>query len=209
MGQVLWVMPGICGHPVRIRAATPGRLRRGSRRFAATRFIWGRGFDAAGSRRPHVVGVRQALGTVVPVLDPDRADPDELLHRPVHRVGRPLAQPPGQRRPRRHPCPRRLAVPEQHRIEPDSSVADLGVEQPLRDDREAFLDDQVSWAVDLPAHRCAPAWRTSSATESATQTVRNRPPRAAWRGTAGTRLRRSDALSGIPRERWDGCRGGS
>lgn len=111
----------------------------------------GRRLGTARSRRPNVVAVSEALGAVVSVHNGDRAGPDEDLQRSVDGVGRPLVQPPSEGRTGWHPYAGSLAVAQQHRVQPNRGVADLGIQQPLRHDREAVLDDRV-WGLRSVVH---------------------------------------------------------
>jgi hypothetical protein len=98
LGQVLWVMPGICGHPGRIAAATPSPTGAGSRVFAATALGHGNEGLLRGSGSAEVVGVGEPLAAVVPVLDGDRAHRNQFLKRTVNRVGGLLMHPPRESR---------------------------------------------------------------------------------------------------------------
>ena len=89
-----------------------------------------------------MVTVGQEHLAVAAVLDPDDASLGQLTHRPVHRVHR-ATQPPGQGRAGRHPAAGGVAVAQQQRVQPERGVVDVGVDHPLRDDREPrLLDDQ-------------------------------------------------------------------
>jgi Protein of unknown function (DUF4011) len=105
-----------------INAATPGRR--------------------SGSADPHVVPVRQVQPAAPPALDRDRAERLELAQRPVDRVGAALVQPAGQQRPPRHPLPGGVAVAQQHDIQPERAVTEVGGQHPLRDNSEGLLDVQ-------------------------------------------------------------------
>jgi hypothetical protein len=78
------------------------------------------------------------------MLDPHRTKPDQFAHRTVDRVRVLLAQPTRQRRPSGHPGARGVAVAKQYGIKAHCTVTDVRVEQPLRNDREPLLDDQLS-----------------------------------------------------------------
>ena len=155
-----WVRPQICGQGGRIRAArgsrriaaTPDQGQRGSRRFAATP---GPGLLPAQRRRgrrrcgQQVVAVAQVLPAAPSSFDGDGTDSDELLQVSVDAVDGPLAQPPGEQGAAGHPPAGGLPVPQQDAVEPVGGVGDLGVDDPLGDDREVALDDQGALVVEL------------------------------------------------------------
>ena len=86
------------------------------------------------------VGQEHLAGAAV--FDPDDASLGQLAHRPVHRVDR-AAQPPGQGRAGGHPAAGSVAVAQQQRVQPERGVVDVGVDHPLRDNREPrLLDNQ-------------------------------------------------------------------
>jgi hypothetical protein len=90
-----------------------------------------------------VVAIRQLGSPTLPPLYHHGAGVDEFLHRAINAVHR-APQPPRQRRPRGHPGARGLAVAQQDGAQPERGVGDLGVDDPLRDDGEPFLDDEVA-----------------------------------------------------------------
>ena len=67
--------------------------------------------------------------------------PRELLHRPVDRVDRSLLQSAGEQRPAGHARAGGVPVAEEDGIEADGAIADVGVEQQLRDGREPLRLD--------------------------------------------------------------------
>jgi hypothetical protein len=88
-----------------------------------------------------VVAIGEVLSVVATVLDHHGADGDELLERAIDGVPR-LVQPAREECPSRHALSRALAEAQQHRVQPVGTVADLGVDDPLRDDREVLFEDQ-------------------------------------------------------------------
>jgi len=122
-----------------------------------------------------VVAVGEVPAVAVAVFDDDGADRDELFERPVDGVLGGLVQPVGQRGPAGHAAAGGLAVAEQHRVQPVRAVADVGVDDPLRDDREALFEDERAFLTDAVKARVSHGVR---------------PGVAGWTGNAmGTQLR--------------------
>jgi len=90
-----------------------------------------------------VVPVSQVHRALPAMLHDHRAHGYELLQRPVDGVHRLLLQARCQEPAPRNPAPGGLPVPQQHDVQAERGIGDLGVEDPLRDDREVMLDDQA------------------------------------------------------------------
>jgi hypothetical protein len=175
VGQVLSVVPDCCGHPGRIReaarsrssAATPALARAGSRIRAA---IPGREIsNVTGGLRatsPNVIAVRQPLAPAVPVLDPHRADRDQLAHRPVNRVRGFLSQSTRQRGPPGHPGARGVSVTQQHRVQAHCAVTDVSIQKPLRNNCESLLNYQLGLVIRLLRHGAPPLRRVPSSLDT-------------------------------------------
>ncbi|MFC6007473.1 hypothetical protein [Angustibacter luteus] len=100
-----------------------------------------------------MVAVGQELATRAAVLDSHHAGLDQVPHRPIHGVDGP-AHSSGQRRPSRHAVPGPVAIAQQQRVEPEGAVRDVGVDHPLRHDREPlFLDQQRPLVADIGTGR--------------------------------------------------------
>jgi len=158
-------MPDSCGHPAPIDAATSGRTDAGSRIPAApSTGGWAGRISATRVGHRHWPGIRHrrvrlragsadavAIGQLLPprpaVLYLDCAESDELGKRPVDGVDGLLVQPGGQGGAGRHPGAGGVAVAQQHRVQPQCAVADVGVEHPLRDDGEPVLQHQLGRPV--------------------------------------------------------------
>jgi hypothetical protein len=88
------------------------------------------------------------------VLDYDRADGDEFLHGPVDGVGGALVKAPRQRGTGGHPRAGGVPVAKEDGVQAHGGIADLSVEQPLGDDGEAILHEEV---CRLDTHATTPA----------------------------------------------------
>lgn len=164
MGKRLWLLPQICGHPGSRNAATP----------TPRRIIW------AWPGGADQVFVGKSLSAVEPVLHNYGAEFDQFAHRPVDGVGRLLPHPRRQRRPGGHPPARGLAELLQHRVQPHCGVADVRVEQPLRNDREPVLNIERRPILKLRYRKLLRSGTARSVALDYSQDTDTTPPASHW-----------------------------